>query len=41
MHELEANDSLERFDVLPLLVATDGAVASFGRDVRAAYDPTS
>jgi uncharacterized protein YcbX len=31
---LEANDSLERFDVLPLLVATDGAVASFGRDVR-------
>ena len=27
-------DGLERFDVLPLLVATDGAVASFGRDVR-------
>ena len=25
---------LERFDVLPLLVATDGAVAEFGRDVR-------
>jgi len=24
----------ERFDVLPLLVATDGAVRSFGRDVR-------
>ena len=24
----------ERFDVLPLLVATDGAVAAFGRDVR-------
>jgi uncharacterized protein YcbX len=24
----------ERFDVLPLLVATDGAVAEFGRDVR-------
>jgi uncharacterized protein YcbX len=24
----------ERFDVLPLLIATDGAVASFGRDVR-------
>jgi uncharacterized protein YcbX len=24
----------ERFDVLPLLVATDGAVTSFGRDVR-------
>ena len=31
---LEASDSVERFDVLPLLVATDGAVASFGRDVR-------
>lgn len=27
-------DGLERFDVLPLLVATDGAVAAFGRDVR-------
>ena len=25
---------VERFDVLPLLVATDGAVAEFGRDVR-------
>src|SRR5471032_1078674 len=25
---------VERFDVLPLLVATDGAVAAFGRDVR-------
>ena len=24
----------ERFDVLPLLVATDGAVAAFGRDIR-------
>jgi len=24
----------ERFDILPLLVATDGAVAMFGRDVR-------
>ena len=24
----------ERFDVLPLLVATDGAVKAFGRDVR-------
>lgn len=24
----------ERFDILPLLVATDGAVAAFGRDVR-------
>lgn len=31
---LEADESLERFDVLPLLVATDGAVAAFGRDVR-------
>ena len=31
---LEATHDLERFDVLPLLVATDGAVASFGRDVR-------
>jgi uncharacterized protein YcbX len=27
-------DGPERFDVLPLLVATDGAVATFGRDVR-------
>jgi uncharacterized protein YcbX len=31
---LEAYEGLERFDVLPLLVATDGAVASFGRDLR-------
>jgi uncharacterized protein YcbX len=31
---LSAYDGLERFDVLPLLVATDGAVAAFGRDVR-------
>ncbi|HEY6616932.1 MAG TPA: MOSC N-terminal beta barrel domain-containing protein [Vicinamibacterales bacterium] len=31
---LEAFDGLDRFDVLPLLVATDGAVAAFGRDVR-------
>jgi uncharacterized protein YcbX len=31
---LEAYDGAERFDVLPLLVATDGAVAEFGRDVR-------
>ena len=31
---LAADDGLERFDVLPLLVATDGAVAAFGRDVR-------
>ena len=27
-------DGLERFDDLPLLVATDGAIAAFGRDVR-------
>lgn len=32
--ELVAYEGLERFDVLPLLVATDGAVAEFGRDVR-------
>lgn len=31
---LEATDGLDRFDILPLLVATDGAVAAFGRDVR-------
>lgn len=31
---LEACETLDRFDVLPLLVATDGAVAAFGRDVR-------
>jgi len=31
---LEAYGGLERFDVLPLLVATDGGVAAFGRDVR-------
>ena len=31
---LAAYDGPERFDVLPLLVATDGAVAAFGRDVR-------
>ena len=31
---LEAVDGAERFDVLPLLVATDGAVSAFGRDVR-------
>jgi uncharacterized protein YcbX len=32
--QLVAYDGIERFDVLPLLVATDGAVAEFGRDVR-------
>lgn len=31
---LEAWDGVDRFDVLPLLVATDGAVAAFGRDIR-------
>lgn len=31
---LEAYDGPERFDVLPLLVATDGAIREFGRDVR-------
>ena len=31
---LEAHEGLERFDILPLLVATDGAVATFGRDIR-------
>jgi uncharacterized protein YcbX len=31
---LEAWDGLDRFDILPLLVATEGAVAAFGRDVR-------
>lgn len=31
---LAAYDGRERFDVLPLLVATDGAVAAFGRDIR-------
>jgi uncharacterized protein YcbX len=31
---LAAYDGVERFDVLPLLVATDGAVREFGRDVR-------
>jgi uncharacterized protein YcbX len=31
---LAAYEGPERFDVLPLLVATDGAVAAFGRDIR-------
>jgi hypothetical protein len=31
---LEPAEGSERFDVLPLLVATDGAVATFGRDIR-------
>jgi uncharacterized protein YcbX len=31
---LESWEGLDRFDILPLLVATDGAVAAFGRDAR-------
>jgi MOSC domain-containing protein len=31
---LESWTALDRFDILPLLVATDGAVNAFGRDVR-------
>lgn len=31
---LAHDEGSARFDVLPLLVATDGAVAAFGRDVR-------
>lgn len=31
---LVKDDSLDRFDILPLLVATDGAITSFGRDRR-------
>ena len=31
---LASYDGPERFDILPLLVATDRAVAAFGRDVR-------
>lgn len=32
--KLAAYDGVERFDVLNLLVATDGAVARFGHDIR-------
>ena len=32
--ELIHDQSAERFDVLPLLVATDGAIVAFGRDGR-------
>lgn len=32
--KLVRNDGVERFDVLPLLVATDGAIAAFGHDGR-------
>jgi uncharacterized protein YcbX len=31
---LEAWEELDRFDIMPLLVATDGGLAAFGRDVR-------
>jgi uncharacterized protein len=31
---LVRDDGAERFDVLPLLVATDGAIAAFGHDAR-------
>ena len=31
---LVRDDSADRFDVLPLLVATDGAIAAFGHDSR-------
>lgn len=31
---LEETDAHARFDILPLLVATDGAIAAFGRDGR-------
>jgi MOSC domain-containing protein len=31
---LERFETPERFDILPLLVCTDGAVSTFGRDVR-------
>jgi uncharacterized protein YcbX len=31
---LAHDEGPERFDVLPLLVATDGAIAAFGRDLR-------
>ena len=32
--KLARYDGIERFDVLPLLVATDGAIAAFGHDHR-------
>ena len=31
---VERCEELDRFDILPLLVATDRAVAAFGRDIR-------
>ena len=32
--ELIRDETADRFDVLPLLIATDGAIATFGRDGR-------
>ena len=32
--ELVRHDGIDRFDILPLLVATDGAIGEFGRDGR-------
>lgn len=32
--QLVRDESLERFDILPLLIATDGAISAFGRDRR-------
>jgi hypothetical protein len=32
--KLVRNDGAVRFDVLPLLIATDGAIAAFGHDLR-------
>ena len=32
--ELITDHTADRFDILPLLVATDGAIAAFGRDGR-------
>jgi len=36
---LVKDDSLDRFDILPLLIATDGAIAAFGRDRRREHLP--
>ena len=38
---LVRDDSADRFDVLPLLVATDGAIAAFGHDRREAVPSTA
>ena len=32
--QLIHNETADRFDILPLLVATDGAIGAFGRDGR-------